>query len=212
VAPSANTSDAAVGVSPRAASGDRNAGVVDGAGDPEVGELDPTVVGDQHVARLDVAVGDACDVRGGQPVGHLAPDLGDLLGRQRALLPQHGRERPRGQVLHHQPRPVLVHHDVEHADHVRVLQPRTDPALAQDALARLLERVDAGRRGWCGGREQLLHRHGAVEQLVGCSPHRAHGTCADALVESVTTADADRGVIGCGAHRPQGYPGALRAC
>src|SRR5690606_11778828 len=109
------------------------------------------------------------------------------------------------------PRPVVVHHDVEHADDVRVLHPRADPTLAQETLPRLLERVVARRCGWRGGGEQLLHRDGAVEQLVGRSPHRTHGSCADALVEPVASADADGGVVGCGAHRPQGYPGALRA-
>ena len=61
--------------------------LVDRAGDAEVGQLDQAVVGDEHVARLDVAVHDTRGVRGGQPVGDLAPDLRDLARRQRALSP-----------------------------------------------------------------------------------------------------------------------------
>jgi hypothetical protein len=37
------------------------------AGEPEVGHPDPPVLADQHVLRLEVAVDDACLVRGGEP-------------------------------------------------------------------------------------------------------------------------------------------------
>ena len=77
-----------MGSSPRASSGekyDRRAGdqpaagellLVDGPGDPEVGDLREVVVADQDVARLDVAVDGAARVRGGEPVGHLGTDPG----------------------------------------------------------------------------------------------------------------------------------------
>ena len=65
-------------------------------------------------------------------------------------------ERLARQVLHDQPRPVLVHDDVEHADHVRVLQAGPDPPLPHEPLARLLQRVAAGRRGRLGAPSSSL--------------------------------------------------------
>jgi hypothetical protein len=121
--------------------------VVDRAGHPEVGELDPPVGADEDVARLDVAVHHARGVRGGQPVGHVAADRGDAHRQERALLPHDGGQRVGRQVLHHEPRPVVVHHDVEHADDVRVLQPGTDTAFAQDPLAGLLDLGRVRARG-----------------------------------------------------------------
>ena len=112
------------------------------------------------------------------------------------------------QVLHDQPRPVFVHDDVEHADHVRVLQAGPDASLAHEPLPRLLQRVAARRRGRLGGGEQLLDRDRPVQQLVGAAPDGAHRARADPLVEPVPVADPG-GIVG-GAHRRSGYPPPLR--
>ena len=56
---------------------------VDGPGDPEVGDLDLAVGGDQHVARLHVAVDHAMAVGEGEGGGHPGADAGDLTRRQR---------------------------------------------------------------------------------------------------------------------------------
>ena len=126
--------------------------LVDGPGDAEVGELDQPVVGDEHVARLHIAVHHPGRVRRGQPVGHLAARSSAASPRQHGpCSPRAPGQRPRRQVLHHQPRPVVVHDHVEHADHVRVLQPGADPALTQDPLPRLLQRVRCRRR-WAAQR------------------------------------------------------------
>jgi hypothetical protein len=160
--------------------------LVDGTGDAEVGQLHQPVRGDQHVAGLHVAVHDTRVMGRGQPVRHLAADVRGLDGRQRPLPRDAGRERLRGQVLHDQPRPLLVDHHVEHADHMGVLQPRADPAFTQDPLARLFDLRPAltGRNG-----EQLLHRDRAAQQLVGGPPHHPHGAHTDALLEAVSVGD-----------------------
>jgi len=144
-------------------------------------------------------------VRGGQSVGDLAPDLRDHARLQRALLVEHAGQRLARQVLHDQPRPVLVHDDVEHADHVRVLQAGPDPPLPHEPLSRLLKRVAAGRRGGLGRNEQLFDGDGPVQQLVRTAPDDAHRARADALVEPIPVPDPG-GIVSRRAHRSPGYP------
>ena len=63
----------------------RQAGVVGGAGQAEVGELDPLdAVLQQDVGRLDVAVDQPLRVRRRQPGGRLHADPQDLAGAERA--------------------------------------------------------------------------------------------------------------------------------
>ena len=65
----------------------RDAGIVDRAGQAEVGDLRHIRKPRQEdVARLDVAVDQPQCVRGGQARRHLKPDLRDLRRRQGALL------------------------------------------------------------------------------------------------------------------------------
>ena len=62
----------------------RQAGVVDGPGQAEVGDLDALdAVLQQDVGRLDVAVDQPLPVRRRQPLGGLQADAQDLLQRQR---------------------------------------------------------------------------------------------------------------------------------
>ena len=56
---------------------------VDGPGDAEVGDLHLALVGDQHVARLHVAVDDPVLVGVAEGGGHVGADVGGPLGRQR---------------------------------------------------------------------------------------------------------------------------------
>ena len=161
--------------------------VVDRTGHSEVGELDPAVGADEDVARLDVAVHHARGMRRGQPVGHVATDRGNLHRQERPLRPHDGGQGVRRQVLHHQPRPVLVDDDVEHADDVRMLQTGADAALPLEPLAGLLDLRRVGARDG----QQFLHRHRPVEQLVGAAPHDTHGADADLLLEAVAVADAE---------------------
>jgi hypothetical protein len=90
-----------------------------------------------------------------------------------------------------------VEDDVEHADHVRAVQPRSDPAFSQNALTRLLDRppTRAGEDG-----KQLLHRDRAAQQLVDGPPHRPHGADTHELLEAIAIADPHRAAVGR-AHR-----------
>ena len=71
-------------------------------GDPEVSQLDPTVSGQQHVARLDVAMQYAELVRSHQRIGHGHPYRGDVPGIDGTSLGDNVGERPTIEVLSHQ--------------------------------------------------------------------------------------------------------------
>ena len=95
---------------------------VDGPGDPEVGDLDLAVGGDQHVARLHVAVDHAVAVGEGQGGGHPGADAGDLTRRQRLGILEDGREGPAVDVLHDDEVRAVVLAPVEDGDDVGVGQ------------------------------------------------------------------------------------------
>ncbi len=73
-------------------------------GDTEIGQHRPPLAGDEHVARLDIAMHDPCRVGAGQRPEQHHPGLGGTLGRQRAVLGQHLVKRTRGNQFHHDPR------------------------------------------------------------------------------------------------------------
>jgi hypothetical protein len=79
------------------AGGGGEGGGLDGAGQPEVGDLDPAVVGDQQVLGLDVAVHQARGVRGGQRAQDGLEQRERLRRGQGALLAQ---QRPDGAARH----------------------------------------------------------------------------------------------------------------
>ena len=112
------------------------AGVGGGAGQAEVGELDPLdAVLQQDVGRLDVAVDQALGVRGGQAGGRLHADPQDLRQRERPVAVEPVLERPAGDVLHDQERqPGRLDHGVDRDD-VLVHDRRRGPRLAEEPLA-----------------------------------------------------------------------------
>jgi hypothetical protein len=81
-----------IGGCPRQDPGRSHRTVTHSTGNPKVSDLRGTVVGDQHVARLDIAMHDARLVRGAQRGGDLAADPGHLFRGQRTTLGQHGRQ------------------------------------------------------------------------------------------------------------------------
>ena len=92
---------------------------VHGPGDAEVGDLDPAVGGDQHVARLHVAVDHAVAMGKGEGGGHDWPGmLATSWAGQRARFPEHGREGPAVDEFHDDEvgagvlAPVLDRHEV----------------------------------------------------------------------------------------------------
>ncbi len=72
-----------------------------GFGDPEVGNLQRPVVGDENVSRFHVTVDDAVPVGVGERVADAATDGGYAFRRQRTLVAQEVFEGPSPTVLHH---------------------------------------------------------------------------------------------------------------
>ena len=150
--------------------GGRQGGIAQGVGDAEVADQGVSVVSDQDVARLDVAVDDPDGVGGGQGRGDLRAELGRLVRLQRTALAQHRRQGHRRQELHDQARPALVLHDVEHRDGMPVVQAGGDPGLAHRPL---IGQFGVGRRESMLP-VQLLHGHRPAEPLVLGLPDGAH--------------------------------------
>src|SRR5690606_8511353 len=71
-----------------------------GAGDAEVGDLDLALGGDEHVARLDVAVHDAVAVGEVEGGGDVGGDVGGTVGVQPPLGPQDLGQAAPPHVLH----------------------------------------------------------------------------------------------------------------
>jgi hypothetical protein len=168
------------------------------AGDAEVGELDAAVVGDEDVARLHVAVGDARAVRRAQPARRGEPDHRGLPGRERPALADH-----RGQVagrdeLEDDDRLPVVHHDVEHRDHVGVRQPTQRPRLPHDAFAQVAGLLFGDARRDL----QLLDRDAALQHVVVAGPDGAHRPAAEFGGQPVAPSDEALLVVLGAGHGP----------
>jgi hypothetical protein len=149
--------------------------------DPEVGEQDAPVVGDQYVAGLDVAVQYARGVRGPQRAQHPQPDSRGLPGLDAPGLLDLVGERAALDQLHHDPRAAVVLQYVVHGDDGRVVDPRGRARLGpgpgeQHGLV-AVGHVERGR--------QLLDGDGPVQHLVVRTPHPAHAATADGVDEPV---------------------------
>ncbi len=167
------------------------------AGDAEVGELHATVVGDQHIARLDVTMGDAAAVRGAQtPRGGVA-DHRRLRRVERAVFADHRRQVAGRHELQHDHRLPVVDHDVEDRDDVRMREPAECPCLAHDAFAQVAGLLLGDARG----NLQLLDRHPPLQHVVVAGPDRAHRAAAELPGQPVAPADAALLVV-VGARHP----------
>ena len=107
---------------PERRAGERDLGLGDRPGDPEVDDLHRAVGADQDVAGLDVAVDQAAGMGGGQCPRHPGPDPGNLAGRERAAPAQ-----DRGEVL----AVDQLHDDVRAARVLAVVVDRDDIRVAQ---------------------------------------------------------------------------------
>ena len=115
-------------------------GVLDEAGQSQVGHLGDPVGSDQDIARLDVAVDQAALVGVFQPQGRLDDHLGRLLHGQRALPPHQLPQVGAGHVLGDQVMDVAVVAGIVGADQVGMIQQGLGADLAGEALDRLRRR------------------------------------------------------------------------
>ena len=170
-----------------------------GLRDAEVQHARHAVHADEHVLRGHVAMHEAerhasfVDrfVGGMQAVQRFRED-GHHDARRQLLLtipraPYEARERLAAHVLHDEEKLVLLHHDVERRDDVRVLDARREPRLVQEH-----------RREFGIMRElrvQSLDRHGA-EEAGGADEapemHRRHTARGDRVVDRIAIHDQRR--------------------
>jgi hypothetical protein len=143
--------------------------------DPQVGQLGRPVLGDQDVGRRDIPMHHLGGMHRGQRVSDLRTDLRGPARRQRTVGLEDLGQRPRRQVLHHQPTLAVGDHRLEHRDDVGVLQPGTDPRLPAKLVA-------VARGG-------TFHRHHPAQLQVPGPPHGTHATRANELVEPVLAGD-----------------------
>jgi hypothetical protein len=136
----------------------------------------------EHVARLDVAVDEAGGVRRGERPCERAPELDDRRGREPPAPPQLVGERLAVDVHHHDEQPLEVLAGVEDLHDVRVVKPRSDARLPQEACA--VRRLDGEVVG------QRLERHRPVEDGVAREVDRGHPAGAEPAVERVAAAAA----------------------
>ena len=151
------------------------------AGEPEVADLDASVVGEEHVLGLQVAVHDAGLVRGGEPAEHRLHDVDGLLGGELAVILEQVAQRDAGQVLHHQVRHVGVLALVEHVDDVRMRETGGRTRLLNEAA---LERVVVG--------EVAVHdldRDAAFEAQIGGQIDGRHAASSDPRAHLISAVD-----------------------
>ena len=157
---------------------------VDGPGDAEVGHLHLAVVGDQHIAGLDVAVDDPVLVGVTQGRGHMGPDVRRPLGGQRSGTLQYGGQGPAIDELHDDEVGAGVFAPVEDGDDVGMGQVGCGLGLAAEPLD---ERPVDRQLG-----EQDLEGHRTVEQPITGAVDLGHAAPGDQVVELVALREDTR--------------------
>jgi len=114
--------------------------------------------------------------RGDEP----EPDAGRLARRQRAVLDHHAFEGAAHHQLHDDPQAFALVDDVVDPHHVRVVDPRRRPRLAQRPLT-----AGTGVLGVQAVYAHLLDGDGTVEHFVGRPPHPPHSPLADTLDQPI---------------------------
>ncbi len=163
----------------------------DGLGQPEVGDLDPAVVGDQHVLRLDVAVDQPRPVGRAEGREHRLHQRQRPLRRHRALLDDGVPQGVAGDQLHHDEQGAvdgLVLALVVDRHDVGVRQSGGRPRLAHEPGSEGFIVAEAGVHD--------LDRHRAVEPEVGAFVDAGHAPSGDPGADPVAAVEhpADHGV------------------
>jgi hypothetical protein len=134
-------------------------------------------LGEEDVARLEIAMHDAGVVSSGDGGDHRQHQIDELLERDPPPLRDLVREIVPLEQLHDEVRHAVVRADVEHRDDVRVLDARRGPSLSEKA-----------RRGRLARREVRVERldgDALAEILVLPLVHRRHRALADLATEPV---------------------------
>ena len=177
------------------------AGAVEALGDPEVGQQDPAVGGDEDVARLDVAVDEAGVVGGVERRRDARADVDRQLGAQPGLHVEQLAQALAVDELHDDGLAALVLEDVVDGDDVRVGQPGHGDGLTAETLGD--DRV--------GGQARLEPLEGdlAIERDVGGEPHLGHPALRQSPLEPVAPGEHD-GFGTAGRARARGRRGGRR--
>lgn len=150
----------------------RHAGVIDGAGQTEVGDLDAfDAVLQKDVRRLDVAVHVAVLVGGRQALGCLQSNPQDLLDWQRPLFVELILQRDAVDDLHHEKRRLGFIFDGMNRDHMLVLDGGCGSRFANESCPCRADRSVAWR--------EHLDGDGAVQFFVKRPEHRPEAAFAD---------------------------------
>ena len=151
----------------------------DRPGQPEVGDLDPAVVGEQDVLGLHVAVDHPGLVRGGQRGQHRV-EHGERLGRRhRGFLADQVAQGVAGDVLHGQEQRAVVVALVEDGHHVGVGEPGRGVRLADEAGRELVVVPEPG--------VHHLERADPVQAQVGRLVDGRHAAAGDPWADAVAT-------------------------
>ena len=171
-------------------------GIIGLLGQAEIGDLGASIGADQDIIWLDVAVDDALGMDGGESQGDLGADARRHRRRQMSGLVQHPPQAMPDHQFHDQVGDAIAFARVHDLDHMRMLDARRGPALAQEALF--------GMAAVAGLIEQDLDRDLTAQFAVPAPIHRPHRPAAKHGGQS----DMAIGLVEMriGNHVPPGYP------
>ena len=152
-------------------------GLRHGADEPEVGDLDFAVIGDQHVLRFHVAVHEPRVVGHGEAAEHGAEHRGDGVRRHRPALDEQFAQGAALDEFHHKERVRSVDALVVYGDQAWILQLRDGAGLALEPRQELIVARVAGIHD--------LQRHRTIQPEVESAVHAGHPSGGDQGVDAI---------------------------